>query len=251
MNLGITDTLMLLGIVALATYAQSVTGFAFGLTVMGGAVLFNLAPVALVAILISLLSLFNCVLSLHKHYANIDKEIVFLVSISSVATLVLGVWVLEVLSTLYIEWLQIILGVAIIISSTMLVFKPRPQPQRSSRASFVLTGGLAGLMGGMFSTSGPPLVFHFYRQPLAQAVIRDTLLSVFAISSVLRLTVVGMQGAITSTLLVIAATAVPTVLLFSWLGRHYPPPLSDIAMRRGAFTLLMLSGVSLCLSAWL
>ena len=28
-------------------------------------------------------------------------------------------------------------------------------------------------MGGMFSTAGPPLVYHFYRQPMSLVVVRD------------------------------------------------------------------------------
>lgn len=239
----------MLAVVAIATYTQTVTGFAFGLILMGGAVLLNLAPVATVAILTSLLSLFNCAVSLYRNYGNLDRNILLLASVSSFATVILGVWVLNVLSQHYVHWLQIILGLAIIASSLMLIFRPSLQRQRSGPASFVFFGGLAGLMGGMFSTSGPPLVYHFYRQPLAQAVIRDTLLTIFIINSVQRLVIVGFQGAITLPILVIAATAVPTVLVFSWVGRRLPPPISEPALRRAVFILLLLSGVSLCLSA--
>ncbi len=249
--MGLTDTLLLLGVVALATYAQTVTGFAFGLILMGGAVLLNLAPVAMVAIMISMLSLFNCAMALYKNYGNIDRQIVILCSISGFVTLIFGVWVLNVLSEHHVHWLQIILGVAIILSSLMLIFRPKPRPNRAGKASFLFYGGLSGFMGGMFSTSGPPLVFHFYRQPLSQAVIRDSLLLIFSINSIQRIAVVGYQGAITLPILIVTATAIPTVLVFTWLGRRFPPPVSDAAMRRSAFILLLLSGVSLCLSALL
>lgn len=249
--MGLTETLMLLGVVALATYAQTITGFAFGLILMGSAVLLNLAPVAMVAILISILSLFNCFVALYRNYGNLDRQMVVLCSVSGFCTLILGVWALNVLSEHYVHWLQIMLGVAIILSSLMLIFRPSPQTVRSGPGSFLFFGGLSGFMGGMFSTSGPPLVFHFYRQPVAQRVIRDSLLLIFSINSVQRIAVVAWLGDLTPDILLIALTAIPVVLGFTWLGRRFPPPVSDHALRRVAFVLLLLSGLSLCLSALL
>ncbi len=249
--MGTAETLMLLGWVAVATYAQTVTGFAFGLILMGGVVLSGLAPVALVAILISILSLFNCALALYRNLGNLDREIVLLCSLSGFVTLILGVWTLDFLSGSQAHWLQLILGVAILLSSLMLVAHPLPKRVRSGRASFLFFGGLSGFMGGMFSTSGPPLVFHFYRQPLGLAVIRDCLLLIFAINSLQRLVVVGLQGRLDLPVLGLAATAIPVVMLFTWLGRRYPPPLSEANLRRVAFLLLFASGLSLCLSALL
>ncbi|MHA7880368.1 MAG: TSUP family transporter [Saccharospirillum sp.] len=243
------DTLLLLLFVAVASYAQTVTGFAFGLILMGSVALLDIAPIPMVAILISMLSLFNCITALYRNTGNLNWEIIGLCSASGFLALVLGVWALNVLSVRYVATLKTVLGVAIIISSLLLIFRPAPQLHRSGRLSFLAFGGLSGFMGGMFSTSGPPLVFHFYRQPLSQAMIRDTLLAIFTINSVQRLVVVGVQGAIEARVLLIAATAIPVVLAFTWVGKHYPPPLSDRAMRRVAFVLLLLSGLSLCLSA--
>ncbi|CAH1044415.1 sulfite exporter TauE/SafE family protein [Halomonas sp. TD01] len=245
------DMMMLLGWVALATYAQTVTGFAFGLILMGGVVLSGLAPVAIVAILISILSLFNCALALYRNMGNLDREIVLLCSLSGFATLIFGVWVLDALSGHHVHWLQLILGVAILISSLMLVVHPLPRKTRASRASFLFFGGLSGFMGGMFSTSGPPLVFHFYRQPLSLAVIRDCLLLIFAINSLQRLVIVGIQGRLDASILLLAIVAIPVVVLFTWLGRRYPPPLTEANLRRVAFLMLFASGLSLCGSALL
>jgi hypothetical protein len=37
--------------------------------------------------------------------------------------------------------------------------------------------------------------------------------------------------------------AVPLVVLGTWLGRVLPPPVSDDAMKQGAFGLLLLMGI--------
>ncbi|WP_016854688.1 sulfite exporter TauE/SafE family protein [Halomonas smyrnensis] len=246
--MGLLEHLPLLLVVALATYAQTITGFAFGLIFMAGVVLFGIAPVALGAILISILSLFNCAVALYGKRATLDRRVVLISAASGMVTVFLGVWALDVLSGDYVGWLQVILGAAIIVSSLMLVRHPRPRRELSSNWSFALFGGLSGFMGGMFSTSGPPMVFQLYRQPLAPAVIRDCLLLIFAINSLQRLVIVAFQGALDIEVMGIAVAAVPVVLLFTWLGRRYPPPLSARNLRRLAFVLLMGSGISLCLS---
>tara|TARA_B100000700_G_scaffold33357_1_gene32057 strand:+ start:24620 stop:25369 length:750 start_codon:yes stop_codon:yes gene_type:complete len=246
--MGLMDHLPLLLVVALATYAQTITGFAFGLIFMAGVVLFGIAPVALGAILISILSLFNCAVALYGKRTTLDRHVVLISAASGTVTVFLGVWALDALSGEYVGWLQVILGIAIIFSSLMLVCHPKPRRDRSSNWSFALFGGLSGFMGGMFSTSGPPLVFQLYRQPLAPEVIRNCLLLIFAINSFQRLAIVASQGAVGAEVLGLAAASVPVVLLFTWLGRQYPPPLSPRSLRRVAFILLMGSGVSLCLS---
>lgn len=243
------DYLLLLGIVAFASYAQAVTGFAFGLILMGSAILLNLAPVATMAILISLLSLCNCAVALYRNYRNLDRQLILPSLLASSVFLLLGYWILTVLSARDAYWLQIILGLAIVLSSLLLIFRPRPQVRRSRTSSFLFFGGIAGLMSGLFSTSGPPLVYQFYRQPIAQKVIRDSLLLIFAITSIQRLTVVAVTGELTRALLLLAFSALPPVLVFTWLGRRWPPPVSDHTLRRFAFSLLLLAGVSLMLTA--
>lgn len=249
--MGLADTIMLLGLVALATYTQTITGFAFGLILMGGAVLLDLAPVAIVAILISLLSLFNCSIALYKNVGELDRKIVLYCALPGLVTMALGLWALELLSAHYMHSLQLLLGLSILLSSLLLVVHPTPREKGSGKVSFFLVGGLSGLMGGLFSTSAPPLVFHFYRQPLAQRAIRDSLLSIFLLHSLQRTAIVAYQGRIDLSILIISASAIPTVFLFTWVARRFPPPISNLNIRRVAFVLLVLSGVSLCVTAML
>ncbi len=243
------DFLLLLGIVAFASYAQAVTGFAFGLILMGSAILLNLAPVATVAILISLLSLCNCAVALYRNCGNLDRQLILPSLLASTVCLLLGYWILSALSARGAYWLQVLLGLAIVLSSLLLIFRPHPKPQRSGTLSFLFFGGLAGLMSGLFSTSGPPLVYQFYRQPVAQKAIRDSLLLIFALTSIQRLAVVTVAGELTGELLLLATSALPAVLVLTWVGRQWPPRVSDHTLRRTAFSLLLVAGVSLMLTA--
>ena len=89
---------------------------------------------------------------------------------------------------------------------------------------------------------GPPLVYLFYRQPIELKTIRLCLLSVFFISSVSRITMVGFQGGLSLNMLYFSLLCMPVVMAFSWVGKHFPPPLSATNMRRVAFTLLIVIG---------
>ena len=102
-------------------------------------------------------------------------------------------------------------------------------------------------MAGMFSMSGPPLIYLFYRQPLDMQTIRLCLVTVFLLSHASRTLIVGTQDGITNEVMIFSALCIPATILFTWLGKTYPPPLSANNLRRVAFLLLILIGVSLVL----
>ena len=52
-------------------------------------------------------------------------------------------------------------------------------------------GALGGFFGGLFSISGPPVVYQFYRQPVPAATLRLTLVALFSLTSMGRLAVVA------------------------------------------------------------
>ncbi|MGQ3213505.1 TSUP family transporter [Shinella sp.] len=106
-------------------------------------------------------------------------------------------------------------------------------------------GALGGLMGGLFSTAGPPLVFQFYRQPLPHRVVRETLVAIFSLNSLFRLGLVAAHGDWQPHTLLWAAAGLPAVLASIYLARRWPPAFSARTPRLAAFVLLVLSGASL------
>ena len=83
--------------------------------------------------------------------------------------------------------LRLLLGLIMIGCAIVVLLRAEPLPRRSSNASFHFFGLLSGLLGGLFSASGPPLVYQFYRQPIDLDTLRDTLIAALATSSLLRL----------------------------------------------------------------
>ncbi|BCH25144.1 TSUP family transporter [Mesorhizobium sp. L-8-3] len=240
---------ILLCLAAVAAYTQTLTGFALGLILMGGVGLTGVIALPDAAVLVSCLTFVNAVLVLAKGWRDVALRQFVPIIVSSLAMLFAGYALLGVMAAASIDWLKLVLGGVIVTSSLQLAMKPTQLARLSSTASFLFFGAIAGLMGGLFSTSGPPLVYHLYRQPLHPVVIRETLVAVFAVNAVVRLGVVASVGAMPSAGFWWTLLTIPVVIVTTITARRWPPPLSSLTMRRLAFVLLFLSGASLALPA--
>lgn len=238
----LTGFLLLTG---MAAYVQTLTGFAFGLITMGGVGLTGLLSLPDAAMLVSILTLVNATQMLLRGWRDVDWQKFGLVLVASWPFLFIGFHLLEWLAASRADLLRLALGFVIVVSSLQLARRPDPLKQPSGAPSFLLFGSIAGLMGGMFSTAGPPLVYHFYRQPLPLVVVRETLVTIFALNALFRTGLVIATDQIPAASTLSGLFAVPAVIAATHLARRYPPPLSQTVMRRIVFLLLFLSGVSL------
>ena len=240
--------LAFLGLVALGSYIQTVSGFAIALIIAGGATALGLASVAFTANVISFVALANTAVAVHSRHSHIDLKILASASIGVLIVSGVGLTLLNHLSSSSIDLLEILLGVVILASGAMLMFRPHPLKQVSSNYAHLLAGGFAGLLSGMFGTGGPPLVIHLYRQPLPFPVVRTTLLAILGIMPVIRIVLEAFNGNLTEDVLELSLYSVPVSVAATVFARRFPPPLSDLAMRRLAFALLCLLGLSLIVS---
>jgi uncharacterized membrane protein YfcA len=241
-----TDVLLpLLLVIGIGAYAQTVTGFAMGLIIMGAATLFDLVPVAFSAVVVTMTSMFNILQALSKEHRHIHWRSVLLAVIGMAPALILGVMLLERLSNDAEQSLKFLLGLFILIGATLLILKPHPRETLEVGWRDVLAGTLGGFFGGLFSTAGPPLVYHLYRQPFGIPVIRTTLLAIFGFTTILRNGFVALSGDFTQPMLYASLWAIPVVTIATLLGQRFPPPLSEQGMRRLAFGLLALLGLML------
>jgi uncharacterized membrane protein YfcA len=243
-----TDVLAaLLLLVGIGAYVQTVTGFAMGLIIMGAATLFDLVPVAFSAVVVTMTSMFNILLALSKEHHHIHWRSALLASIGMAPALILGVLLLDHLSSESAHGLKVSLGIFILVGATLLVLKPHPRQALVVGWRDVLAGALGGFFGGLFSTAGPPLVYHLYRQPFGINVIRTTLLTIFGFTTVLRNGFVALSGDFSMAMLNASLLAIPVVYLATVLGQRFPPPFAEQGMRRLAFGLLAVLGLMLLL----
>ncbi|UXM94943.1 TSUP family transporter [Bartonella sp. HY329] len=246
-----TTMLMFLSFIILATYVQTVTGFAFGLVLMGLIGLSHLLPLADTAIIVSILTLTNAAVILLKAWRMVDIKHLSLTLAGAFPFVIIGVFLLDWLASTSLTLLQLILGLVIALSSFQLLQRPKTGSQIAPNYSFVISGALGGLLSGLFSAAAPPIVHHFYRQPIDYKIIRDTLLALFACTGILRLTTVVISGSWHSTIIWWTLIALPFVIITSYLARRFPPPLGPEAIRRLVFLLLFASGAMLAVPAGL
>ena len=90
-----------------------------------------------------------------------------------------------------------------------------------------------------------------YRQPLPVAAIRATLLCGFAMTTSVRSVLVGLEGGLTGEVWLLTGLALPMVVLGTWAGRTFEPPVSELAMKRLAFAVLLVMGIWILLRAGL
>lgn len=240
------NIVFLLLVFALGSYVQASTGFAFGLIVISSISALGLAPIEVTAFVVSLLSLINSMIGLQGgQWRKANFKAILYFSIPCLPATFLGIWLLAFLGENQLNILKILLGVTIVGSSLMMMLQTNLAKQGSSIPVFLLGGLSSGVIGGLFSTFGPPLTYIMYRQPDTIKTIRITLLLVFAITSIMRLGfVMGTQDVSMQTYL-LSAIGFPAVALAAMAARYYPLPISANTMRRFAYAILLVSGVSL------
>lgn len=234
--------LPLLALMGAASYFQTVTGFGLGMIVMGATSGLELAPVATVATLVSLVTLANSAVALPGKLHHIDWRAVGAATLGILPSVVVGVLILDYLSSAAAGVLQLLLGAVVLYGGLSAALRPAPLLRRSGDRSFFVSGIFGGLLSGMFGVSGPPLIFQFYRQPLSLVEIRCALILVFTATSVTRTLFSAWQGQLGAEIWMQAALAVPVVALTTIAARRFPPPLSAVATRRIAFGVLVVIG---------
>lgn len=235
--------------VAIATSAQRMTGFALALILLGLTSVFDLAPLPDVANVATVLSLVNAIMVLRTAHKSLDWPMLRGTVWGSVVGVSAGVALLGWLDAGLVVVLRLLLGVVIIACAMVVLMRTKPLPRRSSNASFGGFGLLSGLLGGLFSASGPPLVYQFYRQPIGLDTVRDTLTGALAVSTLLRLLLVVPSGQFSARALMLCAFALPLTMTITWWFQRHPPGWSRAAVLKLVCGLLLVTGSGLVVPA--
>jgi len=235
--------------VAVATCAQTLTGFAFSLILLGLVGMLQLASLADAANVASVLTLVQALVVLKGSRKSLDLQALRDTALGSGIGVVIGVLLLGWLSGSVVQMLRLLLGLTILACATTLLVRVEPLPARSSNGAFRAFGLVSGVMSGLFSSAGPPLVYQFYRQPMAALAIRQTLVMIFAFNSFLRLLLVVPTGHFSIAAVWLSLLAAPLVMALTWLMKRYPPDWSPRTVRTVVCALLVLAGLSLVLPA--
>ncbi|MFS2053664.1 sulfite exporter TauE/SafE family protein [Variovorax sp. Varisp41] len=247
---GAGPVLAFMACVALATYAQNLTGFAFSLILLGLVSVFHIASVSDAANAATVLSLINAWTYFRARPGPVPWQLMKPALNGSTVGVIVGLMLLTWLSGSAVDWLRALLGVSILGCAVLLVLQAKPLPAISGRKSFAIVGCLSGVLGGLFSSSGPPIVFHMYRQPLDRELVRRALLLMFAFNSLVRLVIVVPTGHFSWHAALLAACAMPVVYAATRLHHRLPNRLQPRTLKWLVGGLLAAAGSTLFAAAW-
>ncbi|MEM7542775.1 MAG: sulfite exporter TauE/SafE family protein [Pseudomonadota bacterium] len=228
--------------VLFSSYLQTIAGFGMGMILMAVIGASGSIPLPILTAVVSLISFANVTLSMKGHLDSIDWRILRWLIVGQLPAIVVGVSLITLLDRDWRWILEVLLGLFITAGSASMMIKPVSRPTVSTPSACVVAGFGGGILGGLFSASGPVLGWFVYRQPLAIEVIRSTLLCFFAIATMGRTAIVGLQGGLVADVWLFTATGLPLVFMGAWLGRWLPPKLSETNLKRGVFCFLFLIG---------
>ena len=239
----ISSIALFLVFVALAVYAQNLTGFALALILLGLVGATDLYPLPDVVNVVSIIALVNAMIFLYKRRALRLERALWPALLASFVGTVLGVMALSWIVGNAYELLRLLLGASIIYCAWILWRRKTQLKTASPPSAFISVGLLSGLMSGLFSAGGPPLVYQVYQQPWPLARMQESLMYLFGAGALLRLIIVVPSGGFTSQALILSVVTLPAVILITLLTAQRKPPFSPRALKFLVCLLLISTGI--------
>ena len=235
--------------VAVAVYAQSATGFALALILLGLVGATEVVPLSDAVNAATVLALVNAAAFLSRQPQVTVERSLWPAMAAAVPAAVGGIFLMTWLAGAAYEVLRLVLGVSIMACAVLLWRAGKPLQEVSSGWAFALAGGLSGLLGGMFAAPGPPLVYLMYRQPIPQARVLRSLIMFFGSMALLRLAVILPAATFSRHAVVLTAEAVPVALVVTLTTAGRPPPLPAPLLKAAVCVLLVLTGAGMTAAA--
>ncbi|MDN3986311.1 sulfite exporter TauE/SafE family protein [Zwartia vadi] len=248
--MSLTQYVAFISIALIAAFCQNLTGFAFGLILVGLTGALQIISIADAANIACILSIANNVVYLSKSPRLTTGPLLKPMLITSMIGLVLGFISLSWFTDNGINTLRLILGVCIFASAIALFMINTNKRKTSGKYSTMTAGFLTGILGGMFATPGPPLVYHLYSQPLDKDLVRHYLFIVFSLTSAARLVIALLTGELTMNAVILSAIAFPAITIATILQIKHPINLSRRVAQLLVTALLLATGLGLMYSSF-
>ncbi|WP_233154779.1 sulfite exporter TauE/SafE family protein [Candidimonas nitroreducens] len=233
--------------VAIAVCVQNLTGFAFALILLGLVGLTDLVPLPDAVSAVTVLIIVNAVVFLYRRRPVRLEPAMKPTIVASLLGAVLGIGILAFLAAHAFSVLKALLGLCIVGCAILLWRSAKPLALASGCVYFTIVGALSGVLGGIFSAAGPPLVYAVYRQPWPVDVIRESLIFCFGVGAAFRLLVMILSGLVSAQAMWLALEAIPVVFLVTFLTANLSVPISKNTLKHIVCVLLICAGVGMLL----
>ncbi|MGI6167503.1 MAG: sulfite exporter TauE/SafE family protein [Eubacteriales bacterium] len=217
---------------------QRVTGFGFGIFAM----MFLphlLGSYKEANALTGMLSLLSCLVVCAQLFRLVDWKNLILPSAASIIFSWLAV---RFVSGQEDELLKALLGVFLIFLSVYFMFFSHRVHIKPSWYAGLVSGGLSGILGGLFATGGPPVVLYFMESEKDVNRYFATIQAYFAITNLFSTTVKAASGFVTGSVLVFWLFGSAGMLAGIWAGKLVYGRLSADLIKKLVYAMMAASG---------
>jgi len=231
--------------VAIAVYTQNLTGFALALVLLGLVGLTELVALPDAINAVTIIAVINAAAFLQRRRPVSIEPAMKPAVIASLVGVLAGMTILTLLAAQALHMLRALLGVAIVACALLLWRSTQPWPATSSAKFFTCIGALSGVLGGLFATPGPPLVYAVYRQPWPVKIIQESLVFSFGVGAAFRLLIILITGQINIQSFLLAAESIPVIFAVTMFTANRQPPFSKQVIKHVVCVLLLCAGVGM------
>ena len=228
---------------ALGGFIQRVTGFGYGIFVMLFFPYLILPHTAAAAVS----TLVSCVTSTYNAVIY-RKHIPWKLMIPAVIGSFIMVPVAVRFSThISGDVFKKLLGVVLILLSIYFLFFSGRIKIQSSAKNGVLAGGISGVLSGLFSTGGPPIVLYLMNASLENMTYFASTQFFFGLTGIYSTCVRAVSGIITLGVLMLTAICFAGAILGNTVGKYVFHKLSAQNLKKIIYIFMILSGITMML----
>lgn len=224
--------------------SAAVTGFSgFGFALMSVPLLLLFLDLKFAVPLVLLASFFSVVvLSLNKLHFFKDRTII-IVAVGMALGTIVGTYILKNYETAI---LKKILGLVILLFALHVLFRVRQHEVPKFRGPIGFVAGiLSGVLGGLFGTSGPPLVVYVHHFAEDKSSFRSQLLVLFVLHEAFRIYLYITNSLINVPVLKFDLYLLPPLILGLLVGSRMHFQVKEATFHRAIGGLLLVSGLLL------
>ena len=220
-----------------AGLVQSVTGFGFGIVAMiflPSLLLFTEANV-LSAILSTVTSALALISTIKK---TTWKNLIF----PLVGNLITNYFTIKFMAGIENKVLTLLLGIALFALSVYFFFFSDKIKIRPTWYAGIIAGAVSGILNGLFSIGGPPVVVYYLQSEKSTESYFATISAYFVLSGILSISMKAVSGFITYNVLICLAICLVTMLIGSITGKKIREKTKPKLVRKAVYFVMAISG---------
>ena len=221
-----------------ASYVQGVTGFGFGIVAMIFLPTFLLYTEA--NVLSSVLSTVTSTFILISTYKNVHwKNLIF----PLIGSVFANYFAITFVKGAENQLLTLLLGIALFGLSIYFFFFSNKIKIRATWYAGLIAGTLSGVMSGLFSIGGPPVVVYYMQSEENTDDYLATISAYFVLSGIISVTMKAFSGFITTNVLLGIAVGLLGMLVGAFSAKRTRKKLNPQMIKKSVYGVMAVSGL--------